>query len=103
MEDEEESPPKTNTLPVQTWEDKVIRYGGWGLGVLMTLMLIAILFGKHFSGVLDSMGLGWLYHQDYCDKSENRSKSFCTGQPGGDEGWRDLKDTNGSPNGFSLH
>lgn len=89
-------------------EDKLVRYGGWALGAVMTLMLIGIFFGQYFPGLLNSLGLDWLYHSESgvyadCSKASNRNNPYCLSKDSGDSGWRDLKDTKGERTGFSLH
>lgn len=90
------------------WEQRVVRYGGWSLGALMTFLLFGIFFGQHFPGFFGALGLDWLYHQESgvyadCSKGSNRNNPYCIQKSRGDGGWRDLKDTKGERTGFSLH
>lgn len=80
---------------------------GWTLGALLSLLLLAIMFGGHFRGFLDAIGLEWLYHESAgvyadCSKAYNADNPYCSGKRD-DRGWRNLKDTKGAPSGFALH
>jgi hypothetical protein len=84
-----------------------VQVAGWGLGALMSLVLIAIMLGGHFRGLLDAIGLEWLNHETTgiyadCSKAYNADNPYCSGKRE-DRGWRNLKDNKGSPSGFALH
>jgi hypothetical protein len=74
----------------------------------MALILFGIFFGNHFSSFLNEIGFGWLYHEESgvyadCSKAANRNNPYCISRRGGDSGWRNLKDNQGDPSGFSLN
>ncbi len=102
------APESKNTETTPSKREHLIRLGGWVFGIILALLLIAMMFGRQLQGVLNSLGLGFLYHEESgvyadCSRPENRSNPYCTSRKRGDQGWRNLKDSKGSPNGFSLY
>ena len=89
-------------------QERVIRIGGWALAALLGLLLVGMMFGRQLHGVLHTLGLDFLYNEEAgvyadCSKPENRSNPYCSSRGKGDRNWRNLKDTKGSPSGFSLY
>lgn len=87
---------------------KLLQYGGWILGGVMGLLLVGMMFGRQLEGVLNAVGLGFLYHPEGgvyadCSRAENKSNPYCISRRGGDGAWRNLKDNRGGGTGFSLN
>ena len=76
--------------------------------VSLTLVILLIILGPSYPGVIESLGLDWFVNAQQgvyadCSKAENKNVPYCRPKAQqGEQGWNELRRSNGKPVPFSL-
>ena len=81
--------------------------GGFAI-LSLTLVILLIILGPRYPGVVEALGLDWLVNAQQgvyadCSRAENKNISYCRPKAQqGEKGWNELRRSNGKPVPFSL-